>query len=171
MIKTERLVLRPGTIPELEADLAGPAALSRALGVEVPAEWPPELYDAPAIQWTINCLREQPSQDGFGFYYFIHVDGARPTAIGVGGFKGGPIDGVVEIGYGVLAAFRCKGFASEAVRGLLAHAFGDDRVERVIAETLPDLTPSRRVLEKTGFTFVGDGSEEGVIRYAIERSG
>lgn len=38
------------------------------------------------------------------------------------------------------------------------------------AETLPALAPSIGVLEKLGFVFAGEGSEPGVIRYALERT-
>ena len=37
-----------------------------------------------------------------------------------------------------------------------------------MAETLPELTASIRVLEKNGFRFAGPGSEDGVIRYELE---
>ncbi len=40
----------------------------------------------------------------------------------------------------------------------------------MIAETLPELTPSIRVLEKSGFVNIGAGSEKGVIRFEFSRS-
>ena len=59
---------------------------------------------------------------------------------------------------------------SEAVRGLLARAFGLPAVERVIAETLPGLTPSLGVLRECGFRPAGEGSEPGVIRFELTRA-
>lgn len=45
-------------------------------------------------------------------------------------------------------------------------AFSRQEVRAVIVHTLPDLTPSIRVLEKCGFLFVGKGPpEEGTIRH------
>jgi RimJ/RimL family protein N-acetyltransferase len=44
-------------------------------------------------------------------------------------------------------------------------AFMAPGVTCVIAETLPGLVPSIGVLEKLGFSLIGDGSEPGVIRY------
>ena len=79
-------------------------------------------------------------------------------------------DGTVEIGYGVVAEHQRRGYATETVRAFLAHAFVSPKVRRVIAETYPHLAPSIGVLEKCGFTFIGDGSEPGVIRYEIERA-
>lgn len=46
----------------------------------------------------------------------------------------------------------------------------DSAVDVVVAETLPDLVPSIGVLDKLGFTFVGGGSEAGVVRYQLLRS-
>ena len=92
------------------------------------------------------------------------------TAVGICGFKGEPqADGTCEIGYGVLPEFRRSGYASEAVRALIGRAFSHPQVTRVIAETYPELRPSIRVLEKNRFRFIGDGSEERVIRYALTR--
>ena len=53
--------------------------------------------------------------------------------------------------------------------GLIAHAFAHPEVARVIAETLPDLFPSIGVLRKIGFSYVGEGSEPGVVRYGLRR--
>jgi RimJ/RimL family protein N-acetyltransferase len=40
----------------------------------------------------------------------------------------------------------------------------------VIAETLPELTPSIGVLGKCGFHLIGEGSEPGVIRFELTRA-
>jgi hypothetical protein len=57
-----------------------------------------------------------------------------------------------------------------AVEGLKAKAYCDARVERIIAETLPDLEPSIGVLRKTGFSPVDGGSEPGVVRFEHRRA-
>jgi [ribosomal protein S5]-alanine N-acetyltransferase len=74
------------------------------------------------------------------------------------------------VGYGVVRDHQRRGYASETVRGLVGHAFALPEVHRVIAETLPELTPSIGVLEKCGFRFIGEGSEPGVIRYELSRT-
>ena len=40
----------------------------------------------------------------------------------------------------------------------------------MIAETLPELTPSIGVLRKGGFALIGEGSEPGVIRFELTRA-
>ena len=171
MIETPRLLLVPGTVDLLLAELAGPAALAARLRFRVPPSWPPELYDVPAIEYFLALLEAHPETQ-WGPYYLVR----RPErseegfVLGTAGYKGVPAAGTVEIGYSVLPEHQRRGYASEAVRGLLAHAFSYGEVERVIAQTLPELVPSIGVLEKCGFRFVGAGSEEGAICYEILRS-
>jgi RimJ/RimL family protein N-acetyltransferase len=92
--------------------------------------------------------------------------------IGNAGFKGSPKDGLVEIGYSMLEMHHRQGYATEAVRGFLSWAFQNPEVQRVVADTLPGLTPSIRVMKKSGFAFVGDGPDEDgmrTIRYELTR--
>ena len=90
--------------------------------------------------------------------------------MGNGGFKGRPnAEGVVETGYSVLAEYHRQGYGSEAIAGLVGWAFSHPAVTAVIAETLPSLPASMRLLEKLGFTLTGSGSEEGSIRYTLTR--
>ena len=167
-LPTPRLTLIAATPPLMRADLEGQAALANALGVAVPMAWPPDLYDDDAIRFSLAML-EDPANQGWTFYYVV-LNAAQPTLIGLAGYKGHPRDGTVEIGYAVLADYQRRGFASEAAEALVANAFRHPAVVRVIAETLPALDGSKGVLRRTGFAFVGDGSEPGIIRYALERS-
>jgi RimJ/RimL family protein N-acetyltransferase len=156
MICTERL------------DLAGRAALAAALGAEVPEGWPPEYFDAPALQFTLGRLEAGPGQAGWWLHYVVRREGR--VLVGVTGYKGPPAGGAVEIGYSVLPAHQRQGYATEAAAALIARAFAHPEVSRVLAETLPALTPSIGVLEKLGFVLVGEGSAPGVIRYGLERA-
>jgi RimJ/RimL family protein N-acetyltransferase len=166
------LQLVAGTVALLEADLSGREALARELEAHVPATWPPELYDRPAMEMTRNYLHQHPDAVGWGLWYLLQPStaGSTPTVVGICGFKGKPSeDGTVEIGYSVLGRYQKSGFASEAVAALVSWAFGKPEVKVVIAETLPHLRPSIRVMEKNGFHFIGRGSEDGVIRYELRR--
>jgi [ribosomal protein S5]-alanine N-acetyltransferase len=168
MIRAERLDLVPATPALVRADLAGREALAEALGAEVPESWPPELFDEPALRYTLEKLEAGPEQAGWWLYYVVLREG--PVLVGVAGYKGPPAAGAVEIGYSVVPERRRRGYAAEASAALVARAFERADVERVIAETLPELVPSIGVLERLGFRFVGEGSEPGVIRYALERA-
>ena len=61
--------------------------------------------------------------------------------------------------------------ATAATRAMLEEAFGDDRVAAVVAHTLPERNASNRVLEKTGFSFDGEGEDDGetVWRFRLAR--
>ncbi|NBO45930.1 MAG: N-acetyltransferase [Actinobacteria bacterium] len=71
------------------------------------------------------------------------------TVIGGIGFKGGPTNGAIEIGYGIAESARGHGYATDAVRALLQLVSGQDL--RVTAETEPGNTASERVLQRCGF--------------------
>jgi RimJ/RimL family protein N-acetyltransferase/uncharacterized damage-inducible protein DinB len=165
-LRSARLRLVPADRDLLEADLAGPAALAERLDVAEPVGWPPEFYDESAVRYTIRTL-EDPARHGWSSYYVV----ADMGLAGIVGFKGPPdATGTVELGYGLITAAQGKGYASEAVHALVDHALTFPAVERVIAETLPALIPSIRVLERCGFRLIGQGSERGVIRFELTRT-
>jgi ribosomal-protein-alanine N-acetyltransferase len=172
VIITDRLALVPAT-PELtRAALDGAPALGAGLGAVVPPTWPPEYLDAAALEFTRDRLAEGPDQAGWWLHFVVLRDGVSGRLlVGVAGFKGPPLaDGTVEVGYGIVRDHRRRGYAVEAVRGLLDRAFAAPAVRRVIAETLPELAPSIGVLDKCGFRLTGEGSEPGVIRFELTRA-
>ncbi len=172
VIVTERLELVPATMELTRAALHGRPTLAAALGATVPATWPPDFLDSAALEFTLERLSEGPEQAGWWLHFVVHVlDGASRLLVGSAGYKGPPTrDGRVEIGYGIVRDEQRRGYASEAVRGLLRRAFAEPAVRSVIAETLPVLTPSIGVLAKCGFHRTGEGSEPGVIRFELTRA-
>ena len=62
---------------------------------------------------------------------------------------------MVEIGYAVVLAYRGRGLATEAARGLVNHAFSHAHIKRVDVHTLAERNASTRVLEKVGMNRVG----------------
>jgi RimJ/RimL family protein N-acetyltransferase len=177
MIVTERLRLVPATPPLVHAALAGREALAAALGAEVPGitvtpTWPHQYLDRPALEYTLERVTGPPTTRGWWLHFVVLVRGdGAPVLVGTAGYKG-PVgaDGTVEIGYGIVSDRQRRGYASEAVRALLAQAFAVPEVRRVIAETLSELVASIGVLRKCGFHRIAGGSEPGVIRFAIERA-
>jgi RimJ/RimL family protein N-acetyltransferase len=97
---------------------------------------------------------------------------ARPEGAILGGctFKGAPLNGDVEIAYGVAAQARGRGVATAAVSQLLKLAAANGSVRQVIAEVLPSNLGSSKVVSRLGFTeretFV-DTDGETVIRWAL----
>jgi RimJ/RimL family protein N-acetyltransferase len=172
MIVTERLELVPATLELTRAALEGDRALAAGLGAFVPATWPPEFLDPPSLEFTLARLGKGAQQAGWWLHFVVLTHGATGrTLVGSAGYKGPPSpDGTVEVGYGIVRDHQRQGYASEAVRGLLAHAFALPAVQCVIAETLPELAPSIGVLRKCGFRLIGEGSEPGVIRFQLRRA-
>jgi RimJ/RimL family protein N-acetyltransferase len=167
-LTTERLELFPATLELADADLHNRMEFSHQLKARVLDSWPPPLNDENSMKYTVDSLRRNPDGVGWAAWYFV-AKKHKPVAIGQGGFKGPPVEGAVEVGYSLLPEFQKKGYALEAVAALIDWAFGHEEVVRVIAETLPDLTPSIRLLEKLGFTNIGEGSGKGVIRFELRR--
>jgi [ribosomal protein S5]-alanine N-acetyltransferase len=172
VIITKRLELVPATLELTRAALDGEHALGSNLLAAVPLTWPPQYLDAAALKFTLDRLAQGPEQAGWWLYFVVLTrDETNRTLIGTAGYKGPPsVDGTVEVGYGIVRDHQRRGYASEAVWGLLGHAFAVHGVRRVIAETLPELVPSIGVLKKCGFRLIGDGSEPGVIRFEITRA-
>ena len=70
-----------------------------------------------------------------------------------------------EIGYALGLAYRGRGYATEAARGLLAYAFAELGLHRVQATTHPDNRGSWRVMERLGMR------REGHLREAVFSEG
>jgi ribosomal-protein-alanine N-acetyltransferase len=70
-----------------------------------------------------------------------------------------------EIGYELSKAFWGKGYASEAISGLLKYAFEDLGLNRIEAKVDPLNTNSIKTLQRLNFTF------EGTLRQAEKSKG
>lgn len=83
-------------------------------------------------------------------------------------FKGGPVKGAVEIGYGMQPEYEGKGLMTEAVKALTEWAFMQENVYIVEAETEAENRASQKVLEKNSFKPTGQQGKEGP-RFAKEK--
>lgn len=169
-VSTSRLQLIAASTELVQAERDNRARLSELLNAKTPANWPPPLNDENSLTYTIRYLEDHPDALGWVAWYFILTVNNERLLIGNGGFKGVPTaEGTAEVGYSIMESHHRKGYATEAVKGLVDWAFQHKEVNRVIGETLPELHASISVMEKNGFTFLGRGSEEGVIRYELTR--
>ncbi len=169
-LRTPRQHLIAATPAMAAADASDRAKLVSLLKSGLPPDWPPPLNDEASARWIAAYLQAHPHAVGWAMWYFIHdVDGAR-LAIGNGGFKGEPAEGMVEVGYSVVPAFQRRGYAAEAVSALMDWAFGHASVDRVIAETLPELEASQALLRKLGFVPTDGASAPGLLRFETRRN-
>jgi len=106
---------------------------------------------------------------GYGPYFMVRkVDDA------VVGEIGADLDGATaQVGYTVVEPSWGQGYATEALRALLAHLLADPRIDRVVAETLVEHAASRRVMEKAGMRLHGrrvgevDGEQAELVVYQV----
>jgi RimJ/RimL family protein N-acetyltransferase len=91
--------------------------------------------------------------------------------VGMGSFKGPPVNGAVEIAYAIVPEHQGKGYATEAARAMTDYAFNSPGVTLVCAHTLPDGVASQRVLKKAGYAHVGEvvDPEDGLV-WRFERA-
>ncbi|MCF3123442.1 GNAT family N-acetyltransferase [Streptomyces arenae] len=136
---TKRLVLRPWAMREATAVLDGIRS----------THWADD-FPAEGDRVIAGLLDQHPAWLGpYGHRLVIE----RETGLVVGsiGLFWPPGDGVLEIGYGVVASRRGRGYAAEATRALAEFAFTSADVHTVSATVELSNPPSVRVLEKAGF--------------------
>ena len=175
-IRTGRLELVPASLAILTSDLRDRTELPRLLDAAVPAAWPPPLLDTEALTEFVR-LKTENTDPRFVAWYWVLVDPVAKTRtlIGSGGIASIATEkDTVILGYSVLDGFRNRGYATEAIRHLVPVIFSLPGIRKIMATTYPDLKPSIRVLEKTGFictgtNHAGEGIEEGTLAFILEK--
>lgn len=122
---------------------------------------PSEGIESPAVlSWIQRTSLAVTEATGLPAAWFIACGN---EVVGILSFKDSPKSGVVEIGYGVAAAFRGRGYATAAVGLLVVEAAG--RGLDVSAETHRTNRASQIVLERNGFRVLGEriDAEEGAL--------
>jgi RimJ/RimL family protein N-acetyltransferase len=166
VLETERLVLRA---PRLE-DAKTVAALANDRRIaENTARIPHPYKLADAKDWisSAGMRAEEPT------FLITLASGAIIGACGLD-----LPDGAPEIGYWLGVPHWGKGYATEAVRALIDHAFTDLDHEALNAGARVTNPASRRLLEKCGFQWTGVGlcriralnSSAPIDRFRLERS-
>ncbi|MDA3644769.1 GNAT family N-acetyltransferase [Saccharopolyspora indica] len=144
---TERLVLRTWTADEATAVLDG--TRSPHWAADFPAE---------GDRVIAGLLGENPAWLGAHGHRLV-VERASGSVVGSIGLFWPPNDGVLEIGYGIVASRRGRGYATEAARALAEFALTAPDVHTVSAGVELSNPSSVRVLEKAGFRrWTTDGS-------------
>ncbi len=117
------------------------------------------VHPSGVAQWLASGVHEL-RRAGQGMHLAMtDVDGVIVGAISL--FKTSWSAGTTEVGYGVHPLYRSRGFATEAVRGLVDWVFANTRLRRIDLTANLDNAASLRVAQKAGFTW------EGVLRAAV----
>lgn len=141
-LRTARLSLHPVDIAEAQRILAAAAGPGDCWAHDYPFEG-----DLIAVRAFLQATAALGEQRPFGYYRITRRADGR--AVGGIGFKGPPVGGCVEIGYGLAPSGRDHGYAAEAVEAVLAFAAGHG-LSRVSAQTSPDNLASQRTLLRAG---------------------
>lgn len=142
------------TLPLLDAAMADHATLAAKLNAAIAPGWE-------GFPEAMPMLREARAVDPqCPWRSKLFVLASPRTLVGLGGFKGPPVDGVVEIGYAIAPEYQGRGLATEAARGLIAIALSDIRVTAVDASTLGHPNASTRVLQKVGMQRMAERESE-----------
>ena len=166
VLETQRLVLRA---PQL-GDAKAIAALANDRRIAENTERIPHPYRiSDAESWIVAAGADLEAET-----YLITLPNG--TVIGGCGFdtREGPAP---EIGYWLGTKYWGKGYATEAVRALIDHAFTDLEHKALQSSVRVTNPNSRRVLEKCGFQWTGVGlcriralgSSVPVDRFRLER--
>lgn len=150
---TNRLRLQPITRPLAQTAAEGADALRDALGADVPPDWAPGGMRLLAAARRNNWENTTTTRA-------IVVHERAACVIGDIRFEPVPLaPETVEIGYGIIGAYRQQGFATEATARIIEWLFEEARIERVIAGCDMRNRASVRTLRKLGFWL--DGAKRG----------
>jgi len=112
-------------------------------------------------QDTADALRL--AARGAGLCWLVIMDGQVIGDCGTHGPVGRAES--VEIGYGLAAPYRGRGYGHQVVSALVGWLVSQAEVAEVIAHTDLGNIPSRRVLERAGFRLTGE--QDGEYRYLL----
>lgn len=166
-LTTARLRLVAATPAMIDAELAGHAGLAARLGAAMPTDWPPEHHDHETLRFWRQEL-SRPGTAGWWLHYVLFAGSPRSTLVGTVGYKGPPVDGIVEIGYSVVPSWQRRGVATEASRALIEAAWSRG-ARVVVAHTLAHLEPSIGVLGKLGFE-PSDSGQADELEFRLRRA-
>jgi ribosomal-protein-alanine N-acetyltransferase len=170
-IESERLKMIPLTHQQLLLLKQDRSLMETAMGLQSSTMLIDPLYvkkidDAIYNFWLPNTLAYPDRYHWYTDWEIILK--STNTAIGGMGFNGYPNDqGEAEIGYMIDAQHHNKGYATEALSIMTIWAFTHEFVKVVIVHTYADNLPSRRLLDKCGFSLVDDTA--GLLTYKLGR--
>lgn len=158
-IQTKRLRLHLLSVEEARALLKGQAQPDLPWLADYPIEG--SLIAAEAY---VRAIDSGQQLGPYGMYQIVVCD--QGVVVGDIGFHGPP-DPVhsVTVGYGLAPSARGQGYATEALRALIAWAMAQPEVRRVEADAVHANLASQRVMERAGMRYVGSDAQLRYYRY------
>lgn len=84
--------------------------------------------------------------------YFVEQDG---DLVGSAGFKGPPVNGIVELAYGTDEEYRNKGIGTKICKLMVDLSLKTDPLIKITARTFSAHNYSTRILQRNGFVCIG----------------
>ncbi|MFI5734595.1 GNAT family N-acetyltransferase [Kribbella sp. NPDC051587] len=172
-METERLRLRRFTADDLDLLIeldSDPEVMRFLTGQATPRE---EIKNV-VLPGMLEVYGEHP---GLGTFAAEEKDGG--AFVGWFGLQPTADAATVDVGYRLNRRSWGKGYATEGTKMLIAYAFTEIKVERVVADTMAVNHRSRAVMRRSGLRFVRlwheefedplPGTEFGEVEYALER--
>ena len=145
VIEPESIQLIQLSVPNLRRLAAAEPVEFEALQIPDGALPPPKTVARALMQLDLGT-------SAFWCVPFLIVATSRSTLLGACGFKTAPVNGSVEISYGIARSERGRGAATIAIRQLLQLAVSSELVQQVVAHILPDNIASSKVVARLGFS-------------------
>lgn len=103
------------------------------------------------VKWAKASFRDKKA---VSFFIFTKFDDVLVGSITLDNIRRGSSQSA-SIGYWIGYNFARNGFMTEALLAIISYGFRKLELSRLEAATLPENTPSRRLLERTGFKYEG----------------
>lgn len=168
-IPTERLLLRPFTLNDLE-DLY---AYAKSPNVGPSAGWKPH----EDLEDSLYILKRFVETDLN--WAIVELESSRVIgSVSLNTDKTRNIEGVRKLGYSMGEDYWGRGYMTEAARAVVAYGFCSLGLCIISVDHYPENSRSKRVVEKCGFTYEGtlrmaialfDGSLHDLCCYSITR--
>lgn len=148
-INTERLELVPLSLEQLIMMRQDIKSLEASMNITYKGE-PLEGFILAYLDEQIRLITDNPKSCMYNAFWLL-VRKSDRVVVGSAAFKGLPVNGEIEIGYGLGKEFEHHGYMTEAVKKMCEWGLQQEGVEHIIAETDLDGYASQRVLERSGF--------------------
>ncbi len=159
MIETSRLELHHIDAADLITLFEHPEDQSIYSGKTFSNPYRVLIDDAGPLHWRVPQVKKDPSLNVWFVRWIVEKDSRN--IIGSISFHGAPNEhGMIEIGLGIDAKFHNKGYGFEALKAMWSWVIKEPGVKILRYTVSPDNHPSVHLIEKFGFTHVGQQIDE-----------
>jgi len=165
ILTSERLYLRPLTYAELKVYVESPTELlSKTDFAKKINSIDPELKET-VIKEFYPYFNNIYAEFLFHTLWLIIIKDTL-TVAGSICFHGEPVDGAVELGYGIDETFRNRGYMKEAIGLIVEWAQKRSDINKVVAVTSAENIASQKVLQANGFNLF-DIAEDNMMGWYV----